>query len=212
MDTPTVEWLGRIPYKESLFFQKYWVEKTSSCGEERLLFLEHEPVFTIGKTRDKSSLLDPAHLPFPLHYINRGGQATYHGPGQLVCYPILNLASRGRDLHRYLRFLEGVLIALLREYGLSGARKKGFTGVWVENRKIASIGIGVRQWVSMHGFAFNVTKELTGFSAIVPCGISGVVMTSLSRETGLEIDMYEVVEVAKTAFLNLLENLPDGQF
>ncbi|ALJ56718.1 Octanoyltransferase [Candidatus Xiphinematobacter sp. Idaho Grape] len=212
MDTPTAEWLGRVPYRESLFFQKYWVEKACSCGEERLLFLEHEPVFTIGKTRDKSSLLDPDHLPFPLHYINRGGQATYHGPGQLVCYPILNLASRGRDLHRYLHFLEGVLIELLREYGLSGERKKGFTGVWIENRKIASIGIGVRQWISMHGFALNVTKGLTGFSSIVPCGISGVVMTSLSQETGLEIDIYEVVEVAKAAFLGLLGNLPDGQF
>ena len=212
MDVPTVEWLGRVPYKEGLLFQKYWVEKTSSCGEERLLFLEHEPVFTIGRTQDKSSLLDPVHLPFPVHYTNRGGQATYHGPGQLICYPILNLASRGRDLHRYLRFLEGVLIALMREYGLSGRRRNGFTGVWIENRKIASIGIGVRQWVSMHGFAFNVTKELTGFSAIVPCGIFGVVMTSLSQETGLEIDTYGVAEVARTVFLNLLGSLHNGQF
>ncbi|QQY07474.1 MAG: lipoyl(octanoyl) transferase LipB [Candidatus Xiphinematobacter sp.] len=212
MDAPTVEWLGRIPYRESLFFQKYWVEKTSSCGEERLLFLEHEPVFTVGKIRDKSSLLDPALLPFPVYHTNRGGQATYHGPGQLICYPILNLSSRGRDLHRYLRFLERVLIALMRAYGLSGRRRKGFTGAWVENRKIASIGIGVRQWVSMHGFAFNVTKELTGFSAIVPCGISGVVMTSLSQEIGSEVGVYEVVEVARITFLSLLESLPNGQF
>ena len=212
LKTPTVEWLGRVSYEQSLNLQKDLVEKVSSDGEEKLLILEHEPVFTIGKKRDQSSLIDATNLPFPLYCINRGGQATYHGPGQLICYPIFNLAARGRDLHRYLRFLEAVLIVLLKEYGLSGNRREGFTGVWVENRKIASIGIGVRQWISMHGFACNVTEELAGFSAIIPCGIKGVIMTSIAKETGLEIDIHEVAEVARVAFLDLLENLPDGKF
>lgn len=213
MRLPTVEWLGRIPYAQGLILQKHWVEKVFSDGEERLLLLEHEPVFTIGKTRNISrSLLDAASLPFPLYYVNRGGHATYHGPGQLICYPIFNLASRGRDLHKYLRFLEEVLITLLKRYGLSGRRKEGFTGVWIENRKIASIGIGVRQWISMHGFALNVTGALTGFSAIIPCGLAGIVMTSIAKEGGLEVRMDEVADGVRVDFLSLLENLPNGKF
>ena len=208
MNTPHAEWLGRTSYEEGLRLQESW----ASTGRERLLLLEHDPVFTMGRTRDESSLLDPARLPFPVHRTNRGGQATYHGPGQLVCYPILDLAARGRDLHKYLRFLEDVLIRVLGEYGILGSRREDLTGVWVEDRKIASIGIGVRRWISMHGFALNIAKDLPGFSAIIPCGISGVTMTSLSIETNRSLTTREVAETTKVIFLNLLETLPAGQF
>lgn len=211
MDLPNAEWLGRIPYEKGLLLQEHWVQ-AASIGSERLLLLEHDPVFTIGRTQDASSLLDPNQLPYPVYRINRGGQATYHGPGQLVAYPILNLAARGRDLHRYLRFLEKVIIAVVNEYSLKGRRRMGLTGVWIENRKIASIGIGVRRWVSMHGFALNVAKNLTGFSDIVPCGISDVVMTSLSTETKHDLLTYEVAETTKMVFLRLLSALPNGYF
>jgi lipoyl(octanoyl) transferase len=211
MKLPFVEWLGRISFKECLLLQEHWV-KEAEKGSERLLLLEHDPVFTIGRTHDTSSLMDSDALPFPVHRINRGGQATYHGPGQLVGYPILNLAARGRDLHHYLRFLENVIIAILNEYGLKGERREGLTGVWVENRKIASIGIGVRRWISMHGFALNVGENLEGFSNIIPCGINGVTITSLSKETGRSFPIQEVAIVTKNIFLGILQRLPNGYF
>jgi lipoyl(octanoyl) transferase len=127
---------------------------------------------------------------------NRGGQATYHGPGQLIGYPILDLHPLGRDLHRYLRALEEALIATLHEYGVSGSRRDGLTGVWVEKRKIASIGVGVRRWVSMHGFALNVCGDLEPFAHITPCGIAGVEMTSVARESGEDLDVPSTAEIA----------------
>jgi len=212
MKIPEAEWLGRISYEDGLLLQEQCVKAVLSDGtQERLLLLEHDPVFTIGRTQDESSLVDPSHLSFPVYRTNRGGQATYHGPGQLVCYPILNIGTRGRDLHRYLRFLEEVNLAVLREYGVHGCRRDGLTGVWVENRKIASIGVGIRRWVSMHGFALNIANDLTGFSDIIPCGITGVTITSLSAETGCKIVTEEVVETTKKAFLCLLE-MQNGYF
>src|SRR5205807_10503670 len=152
--------------------------------EDELLLLEHEPVYTIGRTPDKSSLLNSAHLPHPLFVINRGGQATYHGPGQLIGYPIVDLRRCGQDLHLYLRWLEQLLIDLLQVFGVTAARRDGLTGVWVEERKIASIGVGVRHWISMHGFALNVNGDLSPFDQITPCGISNVAMTSIEKEAG----------------------------
>ena len=151
---------------------------------DTLLLLEHEPVYTIGRTPDRTSLRDPAALPHPLIVTGRGGQGTYHGPGQLIGYPILDLKPRGQDLHRYLRDLEEMLIALCAHCGLPARRREGLTGVWVGEKKIASIGIGVRRWVSMHGFALNVCGDLAPYRAITPCGIADVEMTSLERESG----------------------------
>ena len=131
----------------------------AGTGGDTILLLEHEPVFTIGRLRDQSSLRDPGRLLFPVHETNRGGQATYHGPGQWVGYPILDLNPRGRDLHRHLRMLEGALIRTCAEFGVEAGRREGLTGVWVENRKLASIGVGVRKWISMHGFAINITRQ-----------------------------------------------------
>jgi len=161
--------------------------------EDELLLLEHEPVYTIGRTPDRSSLLGAAYLPYPLFSINRGGQATYHGPGQLIGYPIVDLRRCGQDLHKYLRWLEQLLIDLLARYDIVSQRRESLTGVWAENRKIASIGVGVRHWITMHGFALNVCGDLSPFSHIVPCGINNVAMTSMEMETG---DTFSVVEVA----------------
>ncbi|HEY2125425.1 MAG TPA: lipoyl(octanoyl) transferase LipB [Chthoniobacterales bacterium] len=189
-----VRWLGRVAFPEALALQEETVETKwrDTSAADRLLLLEHESVYTIGRTPDRSSLPGEARLPHPLFPINRGGQATYHGPGQLVGYPILDLRRYGQDLHRYLRWLEDVLIELLDLYGVEATRREGLTGVWVEERKIASIGVGVRHWISMHGFALNVCGDLLPFAEIIPCGIPGVEMTSVERETGRVISVVDV--------------------
>lgn len=189
-----VRWLGRVSFSEALALQEKMVEAKwrDPFSPDRLLLLEHEPVYTIGRTPDQSSLLGASQLPHPLFGVNRGGQATYHGPGQLVGYPIIDLRRCGQDLHRYLRWLEEVLLDLLQENTLAARRRAGLTGVWVENRKIASIGVGVRHWISMHGFALNVGGDLTPFAQIVPCGIAGVEMTSMEKETGRIISVMDV--------------------
>jgi len=182
--TPAVRWLGRLNYAAGLALQEEIVAR-HLAGEaaDTLLLLEHDPVFTIGRTPDRSSLGNPDHLPAPLIEIGRGGQATWHGPGQLVGYPILDLARYGQDLHHYLRALEEGLILGCHALGVPAERSPGQTGVWAApGRKLASIGVGARRWISMHGFALNVSGDLPGFKAITPCGIEGVVMTSLEQE------------------------------
>ena len=191
-----VRWLGRMDYAHALALQEKIVAQKRDDGalQDELLLLEHEPVYTIGRTPDRSSLLGAAHLPHPLFPINRGGQATYHGPGQLMGYPIIDLRRCGQDLHRYLRWLEQLLIELLAHYGIAASRRESLTGVWVNQRKIASIGVGVRHWIAMHGFALNVCGDLSPFNYIIPCGINDVAMTSMEKETG---NMYSMVDVAK---------------
>jgi lipoyl(octanoyl) transferase len=187
-----VVWLGRIEFSKGLEIQAEALEQCDRTGEETLFLLEHQPVYTIGRRLDKSSLGNAAYLPHPVFEINRGGQATYHGPGQLVGYPILDLKKRGKDLHVYLRSVETAVIRLVESFGVQAAFCDGKTGVWVQNRKIASIGIGVRRWISMHGFALNVSSDLSGFLSITPCGLTGVRMTSLSLELGREVSLEEV--------------------
>jgi lipoyl(octanoyl) transferase len=183
-----------ISYEDGLRLQEQAVAEVLQGGSERIYLLEHEPVFTIGRLRDRSSLRDPAVLPFPAVETNRGGQATYHGPGQLVGYPILDLSKRGRDLHLHLRKIEEALIAACHDWGVPAIRRNGLTGVWRDERKLASIGVGVRKWISMHGFAINITPEsLPPFSAITPCGIDGVAMTCLAVEAD------QVMTVAEAA-------------
>jgi lipoyl(octanoyl) transferase len=147
-----------------------------------------------------------AHLPHPLFPINRGGQATYHGPGQLIGYPILDLRRCGQDLHRYLRWIEALLIETLGDVGVEAVARPSLTGVWVDDRKIASIGVGVRHWVTMHGFALNVCGDLAPFDQIVPCGIANVTMTSIEKETGHEHSVEAVaVRVEKIALRRIRE-------
>jgi lipoyl(octanoyl) transferase len=197
-----VRFLGRIAYLDALALQEKLV---ANHENDTLLLLEHDPVYTIGRTPDQSSLRGGnGALPYPVIQTNRGGQATFHGPGQLVGYPIIDLNQRVRDLHLYLRNLEEWLIAVLAEFGVSGSRREGLTGVWVENRKMISIGVGVRKWITMHGFAMNVASDLSGFQSITPCGIDGVEMTSLSREAGREIGVEEAAEVTARIFRTAL--------
>jgi lipoyl(octanoyl) transferase len=206
--TLTVRWLGRVEFQDALRLQESAVaRKIDRPFEDELLLLEHEPVYTIGRTPDQSSLRSAPALPHPVVQINRGGQATYHGPGQLIGYPIIDLRSRGQDLHRYLRALEAILIETLRAFGIDSARRDGLTGVWVGPRKIASIGVGVRRWITMHGFALNVCGDLSPFQQIVPCGIAGVEMTSIARETGSSVTVARVAEAAAAIFERDLDAL-----
>lgn len=195
-----------VSYEEGLRLQEQHVDAIlTGTGGDTVLLLEHEPVYTIGRLRDQSSLRDAAALPFPVFETNRGGQATYHGPGQLTGYPILDLNPRGRDLHEHLRMLEEALIRACAVFGVDAGRREGLTGVWVENRKLASIGVGVRKWISMHGFAINITKQsLPPFFAITPCGLDGVSMTSLESEAGRAITVPEAAAVVEAELRGLL--------
>ena len=208
-----VRWLGRIGFADALSLQEQIVEtkRKDPSSADQLLLLEHDPVYTIGRTPDRSSLPDVSELPHPLFPINRGGQATYHGPGQLVGYPIIDLRRCGQDLHRYLRWIEGGLIDLLDRHGVAAARREGLTGVWVQNRKVASIGVGVRRWISMHGFALNVCGDLSPFAQIVPCGIGGVEMTSMERETGRSISVVDVAAQFEKLAVTRLGDLRTGR-
>jgi lipoyl(octanoyl) transferase len=204
-----VRWLGQMDFARALALQEQIVLKKrhdSSVGDE-LLLLEHEPVYTIGRTPDQSSLLGAGHLPHPLFVINRGGQATYHGPGQLMGYPIIDLRRCGQDLHKYLRWLEQLLIEFLAEHGIAATRRESLTGVWVGDRKIASIGVGVRHWITMHGFALNVCGDLSPFNHIVPCGINDVAMTSMEKETGVAFSVAGVAASVEKLALNQIAGL-----
>jgi lipoyl(octanoyl) transferase len=202
-------WLGRVAFADALALQEKLVAERrtdQSLGDE-LLLLEHDPVYTIGRTPDQTSLRGAAHLPHPLFPINRGGQATYHGPGQLIGYPIIDLRNCGQDLHRYLRWLEDLLVETLAGVGISATTREGLTGVWVADRKIASIGVGVRHWVTMHGFALNVGGDLSPFAQIVPCGIANVTMTSIEKETGRTFSVEEIAGVVEKIALKRIAAL-----
>lgn len=207
-ETPTIEWLGRIGFDAALERQETELRAVRAGDSPgRLFLLEHDPVFTIGRTRDQSSLLGAQFPGIPLREINRGGQATWHGPGQLVGYVILDLHRHGRDLLKYLRFLENLLVDVLADCGIAATRREGLTGVWIDGRKIASIGVGVRHWVTMHGFGLNVCGELDGFAKIIPCGISGVEMTSIEREHGQPATVGKVADLVARRFLPALSAL-----
>lgn len=184
------KWLGsEISYADALAIQESKLQEVLQGDSQDTFFtLEHAPIYTIGRTRDQSSLLNTKLLPHPHVEINRGGQATYHGPGQLVGYTIVDLRNYGKDLHTYIHTIEKALVHTCKDFGVNASVKDGLTGVWVGDKKLASIGIGVRKWIAMHGFAINITPEsLTGFNHITPCGIQGVAMTSLSDEANTEI-------------------------
>jgi lipoyl(octanoyl) transferase len=208
-----VRWLGRMEFADALLLQEELLaqKREDRSLEDELLLLEHEPVYTIGRTPDKSSLLGSAHLPHPLFAINRGGQATYHGPGQLMGYPIIDLRRCGQDLHRYLRWLEQLLIELLANYGITAWQREALTGVWIEHRKIASIGVGVRHWVTMHGFALNVCGDLSPFNNIIPCGINNVSMTSMEKETGKAFSVVDVARIFEKLALDRIIRLRIAQ-
>ena len=175
---------GVVPYAEALERQRALVREriAGRRDHDALLLLEHPAVVTLGRGARAGHLLRPEGI--DVFEIERGGDVTFHGPGQLVGYPILDLTGYRRDLHWYLRTLEAALIAGLADLGIPADRNPGYTGAWTRGRKIASIGVHVKQWVTSHGFALNVTTDLSQFERIVPCGIPGVEMTSVEREGG----------------------------
>ena len=186
--------LGRVPYAEALALQED-LRARLAAGElgDTVLLLEHPDVITFGRgAKPGSALADDDALRrggYEVFRIGRGGDVTWHGPGQLVGYPILDLRRHGSDVHRYLRALEGVLIGALEHFGIAATRRAGYAGVWLdERRKIASIGVGVRAWRTVHGFALNVDCDLARFGAIVPCGLADVEMVSVASVLGAPVD------------------------
>jgi lipoyl(octanoyl) transferase len=211
--------LGHKSYSESLEVQENYFNGTISLKRSNrktdnpqpthnyLLWVEHPPVFTLGKSGKMEHLLVDkealAEKGIEFYQTNRGGDITFHGPGQLVVYPIFDLDNFFTDIHKYLRFLEEAVIETLKEYGLNGSRSQGETGVWLEvgtpfARKICAMGVRASRWVTMHGLAFNINTDLSYFDHIVPCGIQGKGVTSLSKELGREIGLEEVKEKLKT--------------
>lgn len=175
---------GVIPYRQAWQWQRSLVaeRKSNPSLNDVLILLQHSSIYTLGQGSDTQFLkFDPAQADFDLVQIERGGEVTYHCPGQVVGYPILNLTFYQKDLHWYLRQLEEVLIRVLASYNLQGERIAGLTGVWVEGRKVAAIGIKVSRWITMHGFALNVCPDLRGFQQIVPCGIVDKPVGSLEQ-------------------------------
>ena len=193
---------GLVDYAAALAWQQTLVaQRIAAEIPDSLVLLEHPPVFTLGRGGDERYLLDPGQV--PVHRVGRGGEVTFHGPGQLVGYPILDLNRHGKDVHRYLRLLEDVLIATLAEWGIAATRRDGLTGVWAGTGKIASIGIGVRRWVTFHGFALNVHTDLSYFSVIVPCGLPEVRMTSMQELLQEEIPLDTVQSTLVRSFARI---------
>ncbi len=183
LDAILVEPSLPVPFDQAWAWQKELQARLlrDPDGPEALLLLQHLPCYTLGRGASERFLrFDPADPPAPLFRIDRGGEVTHHLPGQLVAYPVLALQRHGGDLHLYLRDLEAVVLEVLAVLGLRGERLEGLTGVWLEGRKVAAIGVGARRWISQHGLALNVTCALEGFSAIVPCGLKGHGVTRLS--------------------------------
>ena len=180
--------LGLTPYEEALELQRALAREriSGAIPEDMLLLVEHPPVVTMGRSAKSRNLISGkeflASKGVELFEVERGGDITFHGPGQLVGYPIIDLKRHRQDLHWFLRQVEEALIRTLAEYSIQAERSTGFTGVWTKGRKIASIGVHARDWVTWHGFALNVTTDLSYFDLIIPCGIDGVTMTSVERE------------------------------
>ncbi len=205
-----VRWLGRLPYAPASALQDRLVAaRQEKKGTDTLLLLEHPPVITLGRSSDPAHvLISPAERAargIELHEAGRGGDVTYHGPGQLVGYPIVALVGERRDAHRYLRDVEEILIGAAADFGVRARRDAGLTGIWVGDRKLGAIGVRISTgWIASHGFALNVATDLSAFDAIVPCGLRGCRMTSLEELTGRR---YPLEEVAARAALRVADVL-----
>lgn len=194
--------LGLCDYEKAYLAQMGYVEDRFSGKESKdiLLFVEHPDVYTFGRKYREEI---PPFLP-NVQVVERGGESTFHNPGQLVCYPIFKLEEGKRDLHLFMRFLENRLIDLLNQFGIKGESREKKTGVWIQGKekKIASIGIAVKHWVTYHGLALNVKNDLTGFSRINPCGFDATIMTSMEKELSRSIQMEDVKTALTELFLN----------
>lgn len=198
---PAVEWLttpAPVPYEEALAVMDARANAIANGGgPECVWLLEHPPLYTAGTSADAAEILNPDR--FPVFKAGRGGRYTYHGPGQRVVYVMLDLAARGRDIRAYVTGLEDWLIATLQELGIDGERRPGAVGIFVRDAKIASIGVRVRRWVTLHGLSLNVAPNLEHFSGIVPCGLTDTEVTSL-RALGAETDMARVDAALRKSF------------
>ncbi len=208
MQNATLLTTGLLDYQSAWDLQKSIIaDRIAGNVPDTLIMTEHPHTYTLGKTgREDHLVADELSLQrrgITVYRIDRGGDITYHGPGQIVGYPILDLHNHFLDLHKYLRALEEVLILTLSDYGIAAGREEGMTGVWIDGAKIAAIGVKVSRWVTMHGFAFNVNTDLSYFNNIVPCGISDKPVTSLAQLLGREPDHLEVEEVVASRFAEI---------
>lgn len=206
---------GLMPYLEAHGWQRSLLTERihNPSLDDVLILLEHPPVYTLGQGSNSDFIrFDIDKCQYDVHRVERGGEVTYHCPGQLVGYPILNLQRYRKDLHWYLRQLEEVIISVLAVYGLQGERIPAFTGVWLQGRKVAAIGIKVSRWITMHGFALNVCPDMTGFERIVPCGISDRPVGSLAEWipgiTCEEVRFYIAQSFAEVFCVELIESQP----
>ena len=204
-----VERLGLVPYGRALEMQREVARQriAGTLEQDVLLLLEHPPVITMGRSAKEQNVLASAALlearGVERFEVERGGDVTFHGPGQLVGYPIIDLKRHRRDLHWYLRQVEEALIRALDALGIPAERSEGYTGVWTKGRKIASIGVHARDWVTWHGFALNVSTDLSYFDLMVPCGIQAVTMTSVERELGAPVTIAQVSDAVESAFASV---------
>jgi len=188
--------LGLVEYQAALALQSATVSaRQNDAIPDTVILLEHPHVFTLGRGADERFVLAQRPQDVPIYRVSRGGEVTYHGPGQLVGYPILKLEGRDRDVHRYLRNLEEALIRALADSGIEAGRREGLTGIWVGPRKIGSIGVGIKRWTTCHGFALNVCPDLSYFRGIVPCGIAGCEMTSIEvlSDTAIGVNEFSLM-------------------
>ena len=205
--------LGRVRYADALDLQARLVaDRQAGRIGDTLLLLEHEPVFTLGRNARRENVLLAEDVlrarGFQVFEVGRGGDVTYHGPGQVVGYPILDLSPDRRDVHRYVRDLEEVMIRVCTDYGIAASRIAGLTGAWVGDAKIGAIGVRIARWVTSHGFAFNVANDLAPFGFIVPCGIRERGVTSLEQVRGRTVDLDEVVPRLVGHFADVFEATP----
>jgi len=191
--------LGRIGYRDAVRIQQeYAARRLRGAIRDTLLLCEHDPVITLGTNADLGHVLDRSRS--EVVRCDRGGQVTWHGPGQVVGYVICDLEARDRDLHRFCRDLEEIMLRALATFGLGGRRIEGLTGVWLESDKVGALGVRVRRWISTHGFALNVDCDLSYYEGIIPCGITDKGVTSMARALGRPLDVEAVKEACARSF------------
>jgi len=195
--------LGLSPFKEVWDLQKELVKKRQNGQiKDTLILAEHEPVYTLGKNANENHILQNSPRDVKTYQIERGGDVTYHGPGQLVGYPIIDLHNYNKSISCYMRSLEQLIIDTLAEFRVTAERKDGLTGVWVGDEKIAALGVRVTRWITMHGFALNVSPDLTYYSGIIPCGIFEYGVTSMAKQLTIEVAVDSVKQVLIEKFMN----------
>ena len=197
------KYLGCLDFLEALSWQERLLElKQRQCTADILLLVEHPHVYTLGRGGNESNVLAPQDV--PVHRTSRGGDVTYHGPGQLVIYPIVDLKSKlRRDVHRYVKNLEKTAIDTLRDFGLDSSRRPPYTGIWIEDRKIAAVGVAVRRGITYHGLALNVNTDLSYFERIIPCGLTWANVTSMAKELTIEQNIERVKQSFVQRFVDV---------